>query len=876
MSPVESGIRAMSDASPVECDVLLRDGTIAHVRSLTPGDLAALHDLVDRSSERSAYLRFFTGGRATAHTYMDRVTAPGHQGRALVAVVRGRVAGIAEYTPYGDGTADMAVLIGDEAQGEGLGTLLLEHLAALAAAEGVGTLIAQVLSANTAMLRVLRDLGLEVEVGYNGATADVLVDLTPGVRLMERLAARDHEAERASLAPLMTPGSVAVIGAGRDPAGIGHKVVRNLIDSGFRGAIHPVNPRATTIAGLEAWPDMAAIPVPVDVAVVAVPAAAVVKVARECAATGVKGLVVLSAGFAESAGRDAERELLAVCRTAGMRLIGPNCLGIVNTAARLNASFLPHTPVPGDVAVLSQSGAVGAALLDRLAVSSFVSVGNKADVSGNDLLEYWEDDDATKVIALYLESFGNPRKFARIASRVGRRKPILLVKSGRSDAGDRAVRSHTAAAATPDIAVDALVRAAGVIRLDNVRDLIDTARLMAAQPLPAGRRVAIVGNSGGPEAMTADECERNGLLVPELPTSTALAARIPSAALHNPVDLTAGATAEDIALAVTEALAAPQTDTVLVVYTPPFGSGADATKQAIAEAARGATKPVVACVMGEDGLIDGLVPTYAYPEQAVRALARAAAYAEWRHLPPEIPGPTLDDPKAREIVKGTDGWLSPELTERLLRHFDIPVLPSLTVHDAEAAAEAAESLGVPVALKVTGPVHKSEAGGVRLNLRGAAEVQQAYQEMSASIGTAMTGAIVQPMAAQGVEIIVGGVNYPTFGPLVMVGMGGVTADLLADRSFRMPPFRVDTAAEMIADLRCSPVLYGYRGRPKTDTTALATLVTHVGHLMDTLPEVAELDLNPVIVTPEGAVAVDSRIRVTPRRPTPSPYIRRLR
>ncbi|MFC6084192.1 bifunctional acetate--CoA ligase family protein/GNAT family N-acetyltransferase [Sphaerisporangium aureirubrum] len=859
-----------------ECDVLLRDGAIAHVRPLAPTDLTALHQLVDRTSELSAYLRFFAGGRATAHAYMERVTAPGHPGRVLVATLGGRAAGIAEYIPCGDGTADMAVLIDDEVQGDGLGTLLLEHLAAHAAAEGFGTLVAQVLVRNTPMLRLLRDVGLDVQIRYDGAEADVRVNLTPGARMLANVAARDHQAGRASLAPLLTPASVAVIGAGRDPAGIGHKVVRNLLDGGFPGSIHPVNPKAAAIAGLPAYPDVTAVPVPVDLAVIAVPAGAVPGVARQCAAAGVKGLVVLSAGFAESAGKGAEGELLGICRSAGMRLIGPNCLGIVNTAAHLNASFLPHTPQQGGVAVLSQSGAVGAALLDRLAVSWFVSVGNKADVSGNDLLEYWEDDDATTVIALYLESFGNPRKFARIAARAGRRKPILLVKSGRSDAGDRAVRSHTAAAATPDIAVDALVHAAGVIRLDTIRDLIDTARLMSTQPLPAGRRVAIVGNSGGPQAMTADACERNGLIVPELTPDPELAGRIPAASLRNPVDLTADAHAADIGLAIQNALTEPEIDAVLVVYTPPFGSGADATKTAIAQAARNATKPVLACVMGQDGLIDGHVPGYAYPEQAVHALARAAAYAEWRRTAPETSAPVLGDRAAREIIQGSEGWLAPDVTERLLRHFDVPVLASATVHDAESAAEAAAALGGPVALKVTGPVHKSDIGGVRLGLRGPVEVREAYREMAASIGTAMTGAIVQPMATEGVEIIVGGVNYPSFGPLVMIGMGGVAADLIADRSFRMPPITLETAAEMIADLRCSPLLYGYRGRGKTDTAALAGLLTQVGHLMAALPEVAELDLNPVIVTPEGAVAVDARIRVAPGAHLPSPYTRRLR
>ncbi|GLX99521.1 GNAT family N-acetyltransferase [Herbidospora sp. NBRC 101105] len=862
-----------------ECDVLLRDGGIAHIRPLGPGDVPELHELVERVSEKSAYLRFFTGGRATAHAYMDAIARPGHHGRVLVALVAGRLAAVAEYIPDADGAADLGVLVDDALHGTGLGTLLIEHLALAAAAEGVTRFVADVLTENKVMLDVLSHVGLPVEITRSGPDTRVIAALTAGSRLAGTIAARDHEAERASLRRVLEPRAVAVVGAGRDPGSVGHKVLRNLIDGGFPGTIYPVNPHADEIAGWPAYPSLAMLPERVDVVVVAVPAKAVPDVARDCAATGVRGLVVLSAGFAEHGGKDAERELLTICRTAGMRLIGPNCLGIVNTAAHLNASFLRGTPEPGGVAVLSQSGAVGAVLLDRLPISSFVSVGNKADVSGNDLLEYWEDDETTRVIALYLESFGNPRRFARIAARVGRRKPVLLVKSGRSEAGDRAVRSHTAAAATPDIAVDALVRAAGVIRLDSIRDMYDTARLLETQPLPAGRRVAIVGNSGGPEAMTADVCERAGLTVPALDPGAELRRRFPSAALGNPVDLGAEASAEDIGLGIESALADPGVDVVLAVYTPPFGSGAPATKEAIAKAAREARKPVIACILGEDGLIDGRVPSYAYPEQAVQALARVVHYTEWRNSPAEeVETGGFDDLTARALLTGQapEGWLDPHALDGLLRHFGIPLVQTISVSDAEAAAEASAALGGPVVLKAVGPVHKSDVGGVRVGLTTPEETRAAFVAMRESIGAEMTGAVVQPMVEQGTEIIVGGVNYPAFGPLVMVGMGGVTADLLADRAFRVPPFSAATAEGMIRELRSHPVLYGYRGRPPADAQALAEVVRRVGLLMDALPEVAELDLNPVIVTPGGAVAVDARIRLAPAGRPPSPFIRRLR
>ncbi|MBP2703910.1 GNAT family N-acetyltransferase [Microbispora sp. RL4-1S] len=883
-----------------ECDVLLRDGGIAHVRPLRPSDREALHGLVSGSSERSAYLRFFAGGTATAHAYMDRLTGPDYPGHALVALVGGRLVGVAEYIPGGR-EAEVGILLHDDVHGLGLGTLLLEQIAADAAAGGVEELVATVLPGNRRMFRVLDDLGLPVrrltgepDGGVNGGEVEVRIAARPTAHLLKEIEARAHEAERNSLARVLNPRSVAVIGASRDPARIGHRVLRNLVDGGFPGPIYPVNPHATEVCGLPAWPAPAALPGPVDLAVVAVPAAVVPDVARECAGHGVRGLVVLTAGFAERGDDAAERELLRVCRDAGMRLIGPNCLGIVSTGASLNASFLPGRPDPGPLGLMSQSGAVAAAVVQRAAelgigLSSFVSVGNKADVSGNDLLEYWEDDPATAVIAMYLESFGNPRRFGRIARRVSARKPIIVVKSGRSASGDRAVRSHTAAAATPDLAVDALLRQSGVIREENVRDLLDTARLLAGQPLPAGRGVAVVGNSGGLQVLAADSCERHGLDVPELSAGTQAELRSllrPGAAVRNPVDLTAEGDAAEFASAIRTVRADPAVHAVLVVYTPPFGSGLDATRRAIAAAARDGGTTVLACLTGHDGPVDAAVPGYAYPEQAVHALSRAAGYAAWRARPAPEPEEVagVDQRRARAIVERDlaahpEGrWLDPHLATTLVSSYGLRVAESVTVDGPESAAEAAALVGLPAVLKAWGPdlVHKSDVGGVRLGLRTPEEVRRAYREMDGRIGPAMRGGIVQRMAADGVEMIVGGVAHETFGPLVMAGLGGIAADLLADRAFRVPPIGRAEAESMLGELRCAPLLTGYRGRPPVDAGSLEDQIVRVGRLMDDLPEVAELDLNPVIVTPSGAVAVDVRVRLAPAPPVPSAFRRRLR
>ncbi|WP_326822816.1 bifunctional acetate--CoA ligase family protein/GNAT family N-acetyltransferase [Streptosporangium sp. NBC_01756] len=881
----------MRGTVPDECDVLLRAGGIAHIRPLRPDDRTRLHELVDRSSERSAYLRFFTGGMATAHAYMDRITAPDYPGRALVALSQGWLVAVAEYIPGDAGDAEIAILIDDGMHHHGLGTLLVEHLALNATDEGVRELVADVLPENRSMLQVLDDIGLATARAFDDGSVEIRIDPRPTRGMLERIEARAHQAVSASLRRLFRPESVAVIGAGRAPGGVGHRILRNLLQGGFPGPLYPINPHARQLCGLPAYANVGSVPGPIDLAVIATPARTVLEVTRDCAGHGVRNLVVITAGFAETGETGAQGELLRICREAGMRLVGPNCLGVVNTAARLNASFLPHPPVPGHLALMSQSGAVAVALIDRAAhlkigISSFASVGNKADVSGNDLLEYWEDDPATDVIALYLESFGNPRRFGRIARRVSRRKPIIAIKSGRGGSGERAVRSHTAAATTPDVAVDALLKASGVIRVDTVQDMLDTARLLATQPLPQGRRVAIVGNSGGPQALAADACEQRNLLVPELTPVTRgrLRSRLPvAAAVANPVDLTAGGSAQELAFATETVLADPGIDIVIVVYTPPFGSGLGRTRQAIARTTTSAGKTVTACISGHDGLLDGRVPCYAFPEQAVQALRHTVDYASWRTAPQAPPAdPRPADTVARGIVEADlarhpgGRWLDYGTAARLLGCYGIQMAESIEVDGADSAAAAA-TIGPPVALKATGPnlVHKSDVGGVCVGLATPDEVGRAYREMTGTIGPAMTGAIVQPMIEAGVEIIIGGVAHEAFGPLLMVGMGGVTAELLTDRSFRVPPLGDQDAAAMIAELRCAPLLAGYRGRPCADVAALREQIAGVGRLLDDLPEVAELDLNPVIVTPAGAVAVDVRVRLAPAAPPSSLFRRRL-
>ena len=890
-----------------ECDVVLADGGTVHVRPIRPDDAAALEAFHSRLSPEAVRYRFFAAHPRLSEAEVARFTTVDHADRvALVAELRDELVAVARYdrVPERVGCAEVAFVVSDRHQGRGLGTLLLEHLASAAREHGITTFMAETLADNAKMLEVFRRAGFDEDTRMGDGVVSVALKIEPSDRTLAAIEEREHLAESLSVARLLTPRSVAVIGASRKPETIGHQVFRNLLAGGFVGPVFPVNPGAAHVASVKAYPTVLDVPDPVDLAVVAVPARAVPEVVRQCAEKGVAGLVVLSAGFGEvgDAGRSAQQELRELARRNGMRLVGPNCIGVANTAVGLNATFSPYAPLPGRLAMQSQSGALGIAILERsarigLGVSSFVSVGNKADVSGNDLLQYWETDPGTDVILLYLESFGNPRKFSRIARRVSRRKPIVAVKSGRSSAGVRAASSHTAAMATPDVAVDALFRQTGVIRVDTLDELFDMALLLASQPLPAGRRVAIVGNSGGPGIMATDACEGAGLEVPELSDATQAALRTtvdPNGAVANPVDLVAGATPAAYEQALRTVVADPGVDAVIAINTATFAAPSSEVAAVLRRVAADAQKPVVGSFLAwpdiqpllrPDGPDEAAVPAFASPEPAARALSRAAAYSEWRRRPPGAVPPLagFDADSARQTVGDflaghpEGGWLTADEITAVLRAIGVPVLETVTVADATRAGTEAARLGFPIVLKAAGPdlVHKSDVGGVRLGLDSADAVEVAYREMAERIGPAMTGALVQRMAAPGVETIVGVVLDPLFGPLVMFGMGGVATELLKDRAFRILPLTDSDAAELVRSLRASPLLFGYRGAPTVDVAALEDVLQRVARLAALVHEVAELDFNPVIVSPSGVAIVDARIRVAPALPEPPEPLRRM-
>jgi acyl-CoA synthetase (NDP forming)/GNAT superfamily N-acetyltransferase len=868
-----------------------------------PDDAAALLALHQRASAHSRYLRFFSAG-ADLHGEVQRLTRAADGGHvALLAEDAGIVVGVASYERIDVDHADFAVLVDDARQGEGIGTLLLEQLAAEARRTGIAELLGDVLPVNVAMLGVSSGLapGVPRTVDRDADVYRVRVPTLPDDAALAAVSARDRSAEHRSLRPLFAPGAVAVIGAGRSPGGIGHEVLRALLAGGFTGAVYPVNPRTDEIAGLRAYPSVAAIGAPVDLAVVAVPAAAVRDVVADCAAAGVGAAVILTAGLAETgtAGAAAEAGIVRLARAHGLRLVGPNCLGVINTdpAIRLTATFAPSLPAAGGLAIASQSGAVGVAILASAArtgigVSSFVSLGNKADVSGNDLLAYWHDDPATRAVALYLESFGNPRRFAWTARALARRKPVIAVKSGRSAGGRRAGTSHTAAAAAPDVAVDTLFAQAGVVRTDTLGELLDAARMLTDQPLPAGPRLAVIGNAGGLNVLAADAAEAAGLVVPELSPElqAAIAATAPGAAgVANPIDLGAEATPAALAAAIAALAGSGEVDAVVAAYVATRTNDVPGALAALAAAADDAPAlPLAVTIVGAvdpPATLGGRrVPVYPLPEDAVRALGHAARYAAWRRAPlgsrPQLPN--VDRRRARAIVAAAltarQGWQPADIARDLLVCYGIPVVATRLATGADDAVAAADAIGYPVVLKAAAPdlVHKSDVGAVRLNLDGPAAVRDAYAAVVATLGEPWPPVMVQRMAQPGVELVAGVVHDPLFGSLVMLGLGGVYTDLLADRAFRLLPLTdLDTAA-MWRSLRGAPLLTGYRGSSPVDTEALEDLLQRVGRLAEDLPEVAELDLNPVLAGPAGMLAVDVKLRLAPAPGEPDPYVRSLR
>jgi acetyl coenzyme A synthetase (ADP forming)-like protein len=885
-----------------EADVVLRDGSTVHVRPIRPADQERLYVFFRDLSERSRSFRFFSptseyflSMEARREAEIDYVRAFG-----LVAVAgpEERIVAHAVYVVAAAERAEVALAIVDEFQGRGLGTILLGHLAEIAAANGVRVFEAEVLAENHRMVEVFRESGFPVEVRADAGLLHVTFPTSLTGEALERFEQRDRIAAVNALKTFFSPRSVAVIGASRQRGTIGGELFHNLLSYGFVGPVYPVNPSAEVVQSVPAYPSVEAVPGAVDLAVITVPVGQVTRVAEECAKKGVRALVVISAGFGEAGeeGRERQAELLRVCRAAGMRLIGPNCMGIANTdpAVRLNATFSPLAPPPGRVGFLSQSGALGLAIIDYagslgLGISTFVSVGNKADISSNDLLSYWESDPRTDVILLYIESFGNPRKFSRIARRVGRAKPIVAVKSGRSPAGARATSSHTGALiAASDITVDALFRQTGVIRTDTLEELFDVASLLAHQPIPSGRRVGIVTNAGGPGILCADACEAQGLAIPVLSDDSQARLRgflPPQASVANPVDMIASATPEHYREAIRIVGADPNVDALVVVFIPPLLTRAEDVARAIVEGARelGGKKPVVTVFMSARGVPEELrradvrVPSYAFPEAAAIALAHAARYGEWRRrrpaAPPKLEGLSRDEAAAivSLALRRGDGWLPPEETRSLLSCYGLPVVEQRVAEDAERAGAAAEELGGEVALKAIAPgvVHKTELGGVRLRLRGADAVSAAAREMDAAFrakGHTPTGFLIQRMIGEGAEMIVGVVHDRQFGPVVACGAGGVMVELLRDVSVRLAPLTGDDASEMIQSLRTYPLLTGFRGSPACDVGALQDALLRVSALVEDLPQIAELDLNPIMVHRTGAAVVDARVRVAPSAP----------
>jgi acetyl coenzyme A synthetase (ADP forming)-like protein len=653
----DSATISAPDAPPAywECDVVLADGGTVHMRPLGPEDADRLLAFHAGLSDETVFLRFFSARPTLSAEEVERLTQVDHHSRvALVAELGDRLVGVARYDRESTtDSAEVAFVIDDEHQGRGIGTILLEHLAAAARERGITRFVAQTPAHNDLMLGVLRSAGFAEQTRVDHDVVHVELLIEPTDRARAAIEEREHRAESASVARLLTPRSVAVIGASRNPDTVGHHVLRNLLTGGYTGPVYASNPDAAHVASVRAYPTVLDVPGNVDLAVIAVPASAVLGVVRQCAAKGVAGLVVLSAGFGEVGDVAAQAELRDLARRNGMRLVGPNCVGVVNTAVGLDATFSPYAPSRGRIAMQSQSGALGIAILERsarigLGVSSFVSVGNKADVSGNDLLQYWEDDPGTDVVLLYLESFGNPHKFARIARRVSRRKPIVAVKSGRSAAGVRAASSHTAAMASPDIAVDALFRQAGVIRVDTLDELFDMALVLSSQPLPGGNRVAIIGNSGGPGILATDACASAGLEVPELSATTQAALRAvvdPIASVSNPVDLVASATPAVYERALRIVLTDEAVDAAIVICTPTFAASPPRIADVLRRATGVTDKPVLGCFLAWPSLspllrrehgdqVGSDVPAFSSPEPAARALARAASYASWRARPP--------------------------------------------------------------------------------------------------------------------------------------------------------------------------------------------------------------------------------------------------
>lgn len=911
-----------------EADVVLRDGGTARIRPITVDDADRLVSFYEQVSDESKYYRFFAPyprlsakdvHRFTHHDFVDRVGLAATVGGEFIATVRYDRIG-ADGTPASAPAdeAEVAFLVQDAHQGRGVASALLEHIGAVARERGIRRFAAEVLPANTKMIKVFTDAGYTQKRSFEDGVVRLEFDLEPTDRSLAVQYAREHRAEARSVQRLLAPGSVAVIGAGRTPGGVGRSVLGNIRDAGFTGRLYAVNKALPEgqkeLDGVPARRSVRDIDGPVDLAVVAVPAEQVTEVVTECGEHGVQGLVVVSAGYAESGheGRERQRALVRHARTYGMRIIGPNAFGIINTSpeVRLNASLAPEVPRPGRIGLFAQSGAIGIALLSRLhrrgggvtgvtGVSTFVSSGNRADVSGNDVLQYWYEDPDTDVVLMYLESIGNPRKFTRLARRTAAAKPLVVVQGARHGA---APQGHAVRATRlPHATVSALLRQAGVIRVDTITELVDAGLLLARQPLPPGPRVAILGNSESLGLLTYDACLAEGLRP------------------HPPQDLTTAASAADFHAALSRALADDRCDAVVVTAIPAVGEGS-VGDGALAEALRSASaaapgKPVLVVHVELGGLAEALsaaastapqttsdnpsqnapsptpaaeqlpateapegahlIPAYPASERAVRALGQAVAYAQWRRDaadPGKVPEyEDIDEKGAAALIdgllaRGQGLTLGTDETCDLLGHYGVQVHRALPAPTPDVAAEAARTLGYPVALKATAPHlrHRADLGGVRLDLADEDQLRRSYAELTELFGAPEElRPVVQRMAPRGVDVVVRAVIDPAAGAVLSFGLAGAASQLLGDTAHRLIPVTDREATSLVRSIRTAPLLFGWRGSAPADTRALEELLLRVSRLVDDHPEVVAVTLEPVVVASHGLSVLGASVRLAP-------------
>lgn len=875
-----------------EADVLLRDGAPAHIRPIRPEDHDVFVEFYARVSDQSKYFRFFSPMPRLSERDLSRFLNVDHKDRvAFVLTLRERIIAVGRYDVVRPGEAEVAFLVEDQHQGRGIGQLLLEHLAQAGRERGVDRFVAEVLPDNARMIQTFRDAGYRVVSEYEEGVLQLEFSIDPTDTAIGVMMNREHRAEAASIERFFNPRSVAVIGASRRQETIGRALVRNLITGDFTGRVYAVNPTSNAVTGLPTYKTVSDIPDDVDVAVVAVPADAVQDVVLDCAAKGVHGLVVISSGFAETGeeGRVRQRKLVGLSRSYGLRLIGPNALGIINTSAdvSLNASLSPLMPPRGRAGFFCQSGALGTAILEKvynrgLGLSTFVSAGNRADVSGNDLLQYWENDDSTEVVLLYLESIGNPRKFSRIARRVSLRKPIIAVRSGRTTQGvpmGHAVRKIVA----PPAAVDAMFRQAGVIQVDTLDEMFDVAQLLAHQPIPRGRRVAIVGNSDALGLLAADAAAAVGLVV------------------NKAIALGVDAGADEFEDALDAAIDDPEIDSVVAVYVPPINVSGEDVANVLAAVGEQSDKPLVSSFLGAEGVPEllrvpdvagatagrGSVPSYPGVEAAVRALARVVEYAVWLRTPGGLPTEPaeVDTPTAKRIVnqllsahpEGTD--LDPDTLTELLAAYGVQLWQTRKVTSGEEAVAAGEALGWDVVLKATAEHlrERPDLAHVRRNLGNSFEMLQAWNSLTDLISDPeRAGFVVQKNSHPGVPVAIRSIEDPLFGPVVSFGIAGPLTELLADRAYRIPPLGERDAAAMVREIKSAPMLFGYRGSEVVDVAEVERLINRVSQLQHDLPQISSLELSLVLAGADGATVLTAAARVDPvADPRSDWFVRRM-